>query len=112
LLILTVGASAGAQAPPPPAADRCAASEPQNVVLTVQGGGSLGVYEGGMTWAFVEMFKRRTALQEDSLFPAQPGDRVLGCLPWFRLAAATGAFAGSINAFFAATEWCDRRLDT
>lgn len=113
-LLFIVASSAGARAQQlrPLAVHPCARAEPQNVVLTVQGGGSLGVYEGGMTWAFVQMFKRRTALQEDSLFHGQPGDSVLACLPWFRLAAATGASAGSINAFLAATDWCDRRLET
>src|SRR4051794_20996188 len=32
---------------------------PQPVVLTIEGGGSLGVYEAGMTWAFVRLFKQQ-----------------------------------------------------
>ncbi|HMC56186.1 MAG TPA: patatin-like phospholipase family protein, partial [Gemmatimonadaceae bacterium] len=68
------------------------------VVLTIEGGGSLGVHEAGMTWAFVEIFKH---LREGG----SPGN-----LPRLRLAAVSGASAGSINALLAATAWCDKRV--
>lgn len=116
VLITMLSTQLGAQTSRLPSADAtCAPTEPQNVVLTVQGGGSLGVYEGGMTWAFLEIFKRRTALQEGEgalLGSEHPGETLLRCLPWFRLAATTGSSAGSINAFLAASDWCDRRLTT
>ncbi|HEV7992834.1 MAG TPA: hypothetical protein VGP25_13470, partial [Gemmatimonadaceae bacterium] len=35
------------------------------VVLTIQGGGSLGVYEAGMAWMLVELFKRDGALPRE-----------------------------------------------
>lgn len=87
-------------APPGTASDNVAA---QPVVLTIEGGGSLGVYEAGMTWAFVRLFK-----QQDSANRARQRNSAL--LP-LRLAAVSGASAGSINALLAATSWCTRDSD-
>ncbi|HKG95023.1 MAG TPA: patatin-like phospholipase family protein [Gemmatimonadaceae bacterium] len=91
------------------------AREPYPIVLTVEGGGSLGVYEAGMTWALVEMFKRKRAVEErDPRWGRQAAGsaEALAGLPWLRLAAVTGASSGSVNAFLAAASWCDRALDT
>ena len=70
-------------------------------LLTVEGGGSLGVYEAGMTFTLVETFKRKWLGN---------ANRALDRLPPLCLSIATGASAGSINAFIAATNWCDARL--
>src|SRR5687768_11641884 len=70
-------------------------------LLTVEGGGSLGVYEAGVTYALVETFKRKWLGETHPTFSR---------LPPFCLAIATGASAGSINAFIAATNWCDARV--
>ena len=67
------------------------------VVLTIEGGGSLGVYEAGMTWALTQIFK-----QQSEADPSRRDSR----LPHLRLAAVSGASAGSINALFAASAWC------
>src|SRR5262245_44903224 len=58
-------------------------------VLTVSGGISLGSYEAGLTWAMVRYLK----LAPDAVDHG-------------RLVAASGASAGNINAFLAATTWC------
>src|SRR5688572_28360698 len=70
-------------------------------LLTVEGGGSLGIYEARMTFLLVETFKRKW------LGESNP---TLARLPAFCLSIATGASAGSINAFIAATNWCDARM--
>lgn len=67
-------------------------------LLTVEGGGSLGVYEAGVTYALVETFKRKWLGETNPTFSR---------LPPLCLAIATGASAGSMNAFLAATTWCD-----
>ena len=87
-------ATAGAQAN-----TSCAEGE-RPTVLTVEGGGSLGVYEAGMTYAFVELFKRKRADTTNAYkdYPA------------LCLAVATGASAGNINSFLASTEWCTRTV--
>jgi hypothetical protein len=72
-------------------------------LLTVEGGGSLGVYEAGVTFALVETFKRKWLGESHPTFSR---------LPPFCLAIATGASAGSINAFIAATNWCDARVSS
>lgn len=99
-LLVTAVPRASAQAPGAGSmAANGAAAAP--VVLTIEGGGSLGVYEAGMTWAFVEMFKHSDAARgtRDARLPA------------LRLDAVSGASAGSINALLAATAWCERRRD-
>ena len=77
------------------------------VALTVEGGGTLGSYEGGLTWALVEVFRQRRdfALQQ-ALHPAARA--LLDSLPTVDLRATAGASAGSINAYIAANEWCSR----
>jgi predicted acylesterase/phospholipase RssA len=67
------------------------------VVLTIEGGGSLGVYEAGMTWALTQIFKQQSRPDES---------RRDNRLPRLRLAGVSGASAGSINALLAATSWC------
>ena len=67
------------------------------VVLTVSGGISLGSYQSGVNYALVE-FLRRSA---DPAFRQR-----LNVERPYRLAAATGASAGNINAFLSALEWC------
>lgn len=69
------------------------------VVLTIEGGGSLGVYEAGMVWTLIEAFKQDQ--MRDSAHRRFSGQY---------LASVTGASAGSINALVAATSWCDRRV--
>jgi len=77
------------------------------VALTVEGGGTLGSYEGGLTWALVEIFRqRRDSILRRHLTHAS--DSVLLLLPTVDLRAAAGASAGSINAYMAANQWCSR----
>src|SRR4051794_33809805 len=59
------------------------------VVLTIEGGGSLGVYEAGMTWALTQLFKQQSS--------SELSKRDLR-LPRLTLSAVSGASAGSINA--------------
>jgi hypothetical protein len=84
-----------------PRCERAPNLEP--TVLTIEGGGSLGVYEAGMTYVLVETFKRKRA---------EPSMPLLAGFPNFCLKAATGASAGNINAFLAAVSWCDATRDT
>jgi predicted acylesterase/phospholipase RssA len=78
--------------------------------LTIEGGGTLGTYEGGLSWALVEIFRRHRLLGLDSPpkeFVAQPAtDSVIRSLRAFNFLAVAGASAGSINAFLAANRWC------
>lgn len=66
--------------------------------LTVEGGGSLGVYEAGMTYVLVEVFRRKSLRNDTAGIYAQ--------LPALCLSATTGASAGNINGFLAAMSWC------
>ena len=79
----------------------CDAS-PFPTVLTVEGGGSLGVYEAGMTYLLVNIFKRKW-------LNAEVSPRIDSLRP-LCLSVVTGASAGNINAFLAASDWCDARL--
>ena len=83
---------------------------PLRAALTVEGGGTLGTYEGGLTWALVEMFRRHRALHlanRDSTWRDQPAtDSIVNSLLRIEFRAAAGASAGSINAFLAANRWC------
>jgi predicted acylesterase/phospholipase RssA len=72
------------------------------VALTIEGGGSLGAYEGGMTWALVETFRARRALPSD----AAPLNDPIARLPRLDLVASAGASAGSVNALLASVSWC------
>src|SRR4029077_1383995 len=72
-------------------------------LLTVEGGGSLGVYEAGMTYLLVDVFKRKWRH-----WPVSP--RIDRLLP-LCLSVATGASAGNINSFLAAANWCDVNVD-
>jgi predicted acylesterase/phospholipase RssA len=60
------------------------------LALTISGGVSLGAYEAGLVWSFVQALRasRREGLGVD-------------------LASVTGASAGSINALLAAALWCE-----
>ncbi|GEJ58197.1 patatin-like phospholipase family protein [Anaeromyxobacter diazotrophicus] len=60
--------------------------------LTISGGASLGAYEAGATWAFVRYLRQLEAQAPAGVAP--------------RLAVATGASAGSLNAALAAVGWC------
>lgn len=73
----------------------------QRVVLSLSGGISYGSYQAGVNWAMVDMLKR---LKYGEL-SRRTDHHDFGSL---RLAAATGASAGNINALFSALEWCDR----
>ena len=72
----------------------------QRVVLSLSGGISYGSYQAGVNWAMVDMLKR---LKYGEL-SRRTDHHDFGAL---RLAAATGASAGNINALFSALEWCD-----
>lgn len=83
------------------------------IVLTVEGGGTLGTYEGGLTWALTEIFRRRRLLEKESRVlsssnPRSPVDDAIQALQLFEFRAAAGASAGSINAFLAANRWCSK----
>ena len=73
--------------------------------LTVEGGGTLGAYEGGLTWTLVEVFRKRRAWG-DTIVAVNAADSLLKRLPIIDFRAAAGASAGSINAFLAANRWC------
>jgi len=69
----------------------CAAAEHgRPYSLTISGGASLGVYEAGLNWVFIE------TLRKDHL--ADPGN--------YQLRSVTGASAGSINALVSALRFC------
>lgn len=74
--------------------------------LTVEGGGTLGAYEGGLTWALVEVFRKRRAWGDSVPLPGDSSRILLSRLPIIDFRAAAGASAGSINAFLAANRWC------
>ena len=74
--------------------------------LTVEGGGTLGSYEGGLTWALVEVFRKRRAWGDSIAVPGDSARALLSRLPIIDFRAAAGASAGSINAFLAANRWC------
>jgi len=79
---------------------------PVIAALTVEGGGTLGAYEAGMTWALVEIFRQRLMLSRDTVRGEHPRVRRLRSLHPIDFRAAAGASAGSINAFIAASRWC------
>ena len=79
--------------PEPPTPDNALSAEtpsqegpPPPVALAVRGGISLGVYQAGVNWVLLKMWKARR--DKDGL------------------AAVTGASAGNINVLVMATEWC------
>lgn len=79
---------------------------PRNAALTVEGGGTLGAYEAGLTWGLVETFRQRRILSREASPEQTAGQRMLRTLTPFDFLAAAGASAGSINAFIAASRWC------
>ena len=80
----------------PPGASEPADHDDDPVTFTISGGASLGVFEAGLAWGVVRF------LQE-----AHTGEfRPAHFRP--RLATVTGASAGAVNAFLAATFWCER----
>jgi hypothetical protein len=83
VLLLCLGSTA-LHAAQPPAQGRVPLG------LTISGGVSLGSYEAGLVWSFVQALRasRREGLNVD-------------------LASVTGASAGSINALLAAALWCE-----
>jgi len=78
------------------------------VALTLEGGGSLGSYEAGLSWAIVEAFRQRRAM--DGASGARAGTasfpRSLARLPRLDMVASAGASAGSVNALLASVAWC------
>ena len=76
---------------------------PRIAALTVEGGGTLGAYEAGLTWTLVEIFRQRRLLSRQPEPGETPGQQSLRELSIFDFRAAAGASAGSINAFIAAS---------
>ena len=77
------------------------------VALTIEGGGSLGAYEAGMSWALIEAFRQRRLLDSGSTSGIARGNtRTLALLPRLDLVTSAGASAGSINALLASIAWC------
>lgn len=66
------------------------------VVLSVSGGISKGVYQAGVNWGLLEIFK----------LTAHDSIRTAWNLPNYDLKAMAGASAGNINGFLTAIEWC------
>lgn len=79
---------------------------PYSAALTVEGGGTLGAYEAGLTWALVEVFRQRRMLTRQPPPGETTGQQLLRSLHPLDFRAAAGASAGSINAFIAAGRWC------
>jgi len=92
LLLAAVSAAAQPAAPGPPPD-----SQTVPVVLTISGGISLGSYQSGVNWALVEFFRHTYH---------NPGFRARYGNVGYRLAAATGASAGNINAVLSTLDWC------
>ena len=86
LVVVAVCLPAWADAP------RASGPPPPRFALTISGGASLGAYEAGATWAFLRFMR---GLEEGGPEAART-----------RLAVATGASAGSLNATLAALAWC------
>ena len=102
-LLVTFAARATAQ----PAA-RPDMKDSTPVILTIEGGGSLGVYEGGLTWAIVELFRRQRAVVNGTATNIDSGATAfLTSMPRLVLAATSGASAGTINSLLASVGWCD-----
>lgn len=86
----------------------------RHAALTIEGGGTLGAYEGGLTWALLEVFRRRRILHllalDDTVPRPVPLDPVAEALlrkfKVYEVHAVVGASAGSINAFIAGNRWC------
>lgn len=78
------------------------------VSMTVSGGISRGVHQGGVNWVLVEFLRNSTdnaafrAALAQAAFPGDPR----AVVPPHRLAVATGASAGNINSILTALEWC------
>src|SRR4051794_37956577 len=61
-----------------------AGPHPAPVVLTIEGGGSLGVYEGGLVWTLVELFRQQRRVHNGLPTELTPtGRRILDSLPPF-----------------------------
>ena len=83
-----------------------ATSKPRRAALTVEGGGTLGTYEAGLTWTLVEIFRQQRLVLGKPDDKLSPQERTLKSFASFDFKAAAGASAGSINAFIAAARWC------
>src|SRR5690242_7661745 len=95
----------------PPATSAVARRDPPAgaVALTIEGGGSLGAYEAGMSWALVEALRQRRHLDETAPIAGGIARREaspLVRLPRLDLVTSAGASAGSINALLASISWC------
>jgi predicted acylesterase/phospholipase RssA len=73
------------------------------VLFSISGGISRGAYMAGVNWAIIEVLRH----SGDPAFRARYN---LGPAP-FKLALATGASAGNVNATLGAIEYCDRSQD-
>lgn len=93
-----IPAIAGAQAPPDavPAA-RPLEADTVPVVLTISGGISLGSHQSGVNWALVNFFRHSFH---------DPAFRDAYQVRPHRLAVATGASAGNVNAVLSSLDWC------
>jgi hypothetical protein len=99
-LLLATGTPATARAQAPPAAVPDAGTVDADtvpVVLTISGGISLGTHQSGVNWALVNFFRHS---YHDPAFR-----RAYGVGP-HRLAVATGASAGNVNAVLSSLDWC------
>ena len=76
------------------------------VALTLEGGGSLGSYEAGLSWAIVEAFRQRRAMDGTGTKGPAAVPRSVTRLPRLDMIASAGASAGSINALLASVAWC------
>jgi len=107
-----LGSRSGAQeGAPPPVRARAAPNAGASagaVALTIEGGGSLGAYEAGMSWALVEAFRQRRLLDSTVTLASRNSreSNFLARLPRLDLVTSAGASAGSINALLASISWC------
>ncbi|HEU4558890.1 MAG TPA: hypothetical protein VFS20_13610 [Longimicrobium sp.] len=98
LLLACLPAATRAQAPPGnAAAARPLGADTVPVVLTISGGISLGSHQSGVNWALVNFFRHS---YHDPAFR-----QAYGVNP-HRLAVATGASAGNVNAVLSSLDWC------
>ena len=106
-LSLIAGATpAQTGSPPPPNGASGNGIASGVVALTIEGGGSLGAYEAGMSWALVEAFRQRRLLDSAGRDGSLGRSRSLARLPQLDLVTSAGASAGSINALLASVAWC------
>src|SRR5689334_20804533 len=110
LSLLASQSGAQESAPPPVRANAApnTVAPAGAVALTIEGGGSLGAYEAGMSWALVEAFRQRRMLDSTVTLAGRTSrePNLLARLPRLDLVASASAPAGSINALLASISWC------